>query len=364
MSEFFSNLLDRHLGTCNVVKPRCRSRFETETTGSAIPLPIDHSGTDETGDENLERQDIVVRSPENHSIKPPINSIETQKIDTEVKLPVDQTDPVDPVGDNLERQNDLIRSTAITSILTDVNALEMEPHLGSLVSRQQDSRSVKLKPVEQPNPKEKNAPRQVFQRQSIVETEGQRTLPGDLVKRISATQPNEEANALTSELGYRSKGKLDSRIRTMPARLQGHQKVRPAEHAETNNLDRSIVTGMGNAADIAKEPAALDEAEKVGSSDSDQKRQYAFASDNRDMSRDDSLEPPKWFSRMQPEFVRRWNELESKSQPEPVINVTIGRIEVKATRLREQEQHRQQKKPSGVMSLDKYLSQSGWGGRG
>jgi hypothetical protein len=369
MSEFFSNLIDRHLGTCKVVEPRGRSRFETEVAGSAIPLPIDHSGTDETGDENLERQDSVVRLPENHSVGPPVNSIEPQRIDPEVKLPVDHTDPVDAMGDSLERQDDLIRPTANDSISADVNAPEMEPHLGTPVLWQQNWQSVK-QPVEQTNPKEENAPRQVIYRHSTVETGSQRTMPGDLSKRISGTNPTEEASAHTSELGYRFEGELDNRIRTMLARLQDRQNVRPAEYAETNISDQSVVTRPDNDDDTEKDrgaqpllvPPLFDVSEKVGSSkvgssDTDQARQYAFASDNRDISRDGSLEPPTWVSAMQAEFNRRWNELNSKSEPEPVINVTIGRVEVRAVQADAPKKAKHQKKPSGVMSLDEYLNQ-------
>lgn len=365
MSGFFTNLLDRHLGTCNVVEPRGRSRFETEVAGSAILLPIDHSGTEETGDENLERQDNVVRILENHSVRPHVNSIEPQRIDTEVKLPVDHTEPVGARGDNLECRDDLIRPTANDSISADVNAPEMKPHPDIPVLRQQDWQPVILKPVEQTNPKEENAPRQVIHRHSTVVTENQRTLPWDLPKPISRANPTEEANVHTSELGYRFEGELDNRVRTTLARLQDRQNVRPAEPAETNNLDRSVVTKPGNADDAEKDRAAqpllvaplFDESEKVGSSDTDQERQYAFASDNRDISRDGSLEPPTWFSDMQAEFNRRWNELNSKSEPEPVINVTIGRVEVRAVQADAPKKAKHQKKSSGVMSLDEYLNQ-------
>lgn len=365
MSEFFTNLLDRHLGTCNVVEPRGHSRFETEVAGSAIPLPIDHSGTDETGDENLERQDSVVRIPENHSVEPPVNSIKPQRIDAEVKLPVDHTDPVDAMGDNLERQDDLIRPTANDSISADVNAPEMEPHFGTPVLRQQDWQSVKPKPIEQTNPKEENAPRQVIHRHTTVVTENQRTMPGDLPKRISGTNPTEEANAHTSELGYHFEGDLDNRIRTILARLQDRQNVRPAEHAKTNNLNRSVVTRQDTAGDTEKEPAAqpllvgpiFDESKKVGSSASDQGQQQAMASTDRDMSWSGSLDPPSWLYEVQTEFNQRWNELNRRSEPEPVINVTIGRVEVRAVQTDTPKQTKRQKKPTGVMSLDEYLKQ-------
>lgn len=47
---------------------------------------------------------------------------------------------------------------------------------------------------------------------------------------------------------------------------------------------------------------------------------------------------------------------------EPVINVTIGRIEVRANQSQAPEQTRKKKKPSGVMSLDHYLKQRTQGG--
>ena len=328
MSEFFTNLLDRHLGTCNVVEPRGRSRFETEVAGSAIPLPIDHSGTDETGGKNPERQDRVVRILENHSVGPPVNSIEPQRMDPEVKLPVDHTERVNTTEDNLVRQDDLIQSTANDSISADVNAPEKEPHLGTPVLRQQDGHPV-------------------------------------IPKSVAQTTPVKEASAQTSELGYRFEGELDNRIRTMLARLQDRQNVRPAEYAETNNSDQSVVTKPDNADDTEKDRAAqpllvaplFDVSEKVGSSDTDQERQRAFATDNLDISRDGSLEPPTWFFDIQAEFNRRWNELDSKSEPEPVINVTIGRVEVRAVQADAPKKAKHQKKPSGVMSLDEYLNQ-------
>ena len=365
MSEFFTNLLDRHLGTREVVEPRTPSRFETEVAGSATPLPIDHSVTDETGDENLERRDRMVRIPENHSVGPPVNSIEPQRIYPEVVLPVDHADPVDAMGYNLERRDDLIRPTANDSILADVNAPEMEPHHDALVLRQQDWQSFKPKPVEQTNPKEENVPRQVIHRNSTLETESQRMLRGDLPERISGRNPTKEANPHISELDYPFEGELDNRIRAMLARLQDRQKIQPSERAETNILGRSVDTIPDNTDDTEKyrkvqaplvEPL-LDETEKVGLSDAAQERQHVFASDNRDIFKDGSLESPSWLPDIQAEFNRRWNEVNSKSEPEPVINVTIGRVEVRAVQADRPKKTKPQKKTSSVMSLDEYLNQ-------
>jgi hypothetical protein len=196
-------------------------------------------------------------------------------------------------------------------------------------------------------------------------TENQPTLPGDLPKRISGTNPTEEANAHTSELGYHFESELDTRITTMLARLQDHQKVRPAEYSETNNLDRSVISRSDTAGDTEKDRVAqpalvaplFDESEKVGSSDTDQARQYAFALDKPDISQDGSLEPPSWFSDMQAKFNRRWNERNHKTESDPVVNVTIGRVEVRAVPADTPQKTRRKKKPSRVMSLDAYLNQ-------
>ena len=75
------------------------------------------------------------------------------------------------------------------------------------------------------------------------------------------------------------------------------------------------------------------------------------------------LQTPTWLSERQSE-LRKGNGLflkDSRVETEPVTNVTIGRIEVRAAP-REIEQSRRKKKPSGVMSLDKYLSQRTQGG--
>ena len=53
---------------------------------------------------------------------------------------------------------------------------------------------------------------------------------------------------------------------------------------------------------------------------------------------------------------------ESKAETEPVTNVTIGRIEVRAIPPSSAEKTERRKKPSGIMSLDNYLSRQKQGG--
>lgn len=69
----------------------------------------------------------------------------------------------------------------------------------------------------------------------------------------------------------------------------------------------------------------------------------------------DPLEPPSWL----PEIETRFNpHLKDKEvQTEPVINVTIGRVEVRAIQTDSATQAKTPNKPSGIMSLDDYLTQ-------
>ena len=70
-----------------------------------------------------------------------------------------------------------------------------------------------------------------------------------------------------------------------------------------------------------------------------------------------TLQIPAWLTDMQTELNNRWREINAQSQAEPVINVTIGRVEIRATNPEPAKPGRTEKKPTGVMSLDDYLKQ-------
>lgn len=74
------------------------------------------------------------------------------------------------------------------------------------------------------------------------------------------------------------------------------------------------------------------------------------------------LEVPAQLLKRQSDGDKQFLLKESETETEPVVNVTIGRIEVRATRPPEPGQPRPRKKPSGVMSLDQYLGRRVQGG--
>jgi len=73
------------------------------------------------------------------------------------------------------------------------------------------------------------------------------------------------------------------------------------------------------------------------------------------------LEPPPIRFDGQSEAVRK-SSPGGASETEPVINVTIGRIEIRAVQDREHKEGARQAKPSGIMSLDQFLQRRTSGG--
>ena len=60
---------------------------------------------------------------------------------------------------------------------------------------------------------------------------------------------------------------------------------------------------------------------------------------------------------MQAELSSRWQMSTPQAETEPVVNVTIGRVEVRAVQTKSTSKPETRQKPSGVMSLHEYLKQ-------
>lgn len=70
-----------------------------------------------------------------------------------------------------------------------------------------------------------------------------------------------------------------------------------------------------------------------------------------------ALQLPGWLADIQAGFHNRWRELNQQVESEPVVNVTIGRVEVRAVQDKPAKQAQTRNRPSGVMTLDAYLKQ-------
>ena len=68
------------------------------------------------------------------------------------------------------------------------------------------------------------------------------------------------------------------------------------------------------------------------------------------------MQNPDWLSQLQSELNQRQREISNQIESETVVNVTIGRVEVKAIQTDSAQKPKSSNKPSGIMSLDDYLT--------
>lgn len=69
------------------------------------------------------------------------------------------------------------------------------------------------------------------------------------------------------------------------------------------------------------------------------------------------LQTPEWVAEIKTDLKNRYRKINTQAGPEPVVNVTIGRVEVRAVQTVSVKQAKTRNKPSGIMSLDDYLKQ-------
>lgn len=77
----------------------------------------------------------------------------------------------------------------------------------------------------------------------------------------------------------------------------------------------------------------------------------------RNTDRDGLLQPPNGLGEIQSILNNRLQASAPLQAPEPVVNVTIGRIEIKAIQEDSPKIEKISNKPSGIMNLDDYLAQ-------
>jgi hypothetical protein len=334
MIDFFSTMINRHLGTVDVVKPRSRARFEPESgSTAAVNIPTDHRGTE---------QSPVYRENELHPF--PGKSSEVN-----------------------------------------FNVLEKEDHLNIPVTQEQCAPVFKSEVIVPRDRRKVEAPN--------VELPQQRTAPM-MQPGIPSTEKHEPP---VEHRHYETliektppdisllKSELEDRIEGLLQRLRGPQNsqlpVTGAGNPDQGNLFQPLEMGERDQDPKFHTPSVMPSQEgreemskpskqQIGSLFLEGRKPAANESPEPIISSTEpnppntgSLELPSWLSEMQAAFSQRWQKMHSNSEAEPVINVTIGRVEVRAVQTESPKQSKRKNKPVGVMSLDEYLSQRGRGGR-
>ena len=331
MSDLFSSLLHRHQGTCDVVKPRSRSRFETEATSSDIPF--NRSEADEPGEENTASRALAARI----SVHPLPDTkdvhIKPLQIEVQENRPADQPLPLNTRDENHDHKP-LIQPASDISPVEDIYERGIKPLTDKSVRGKREEASAGPAPV-------------------------------------SRTEMVERYQEPMAEPKHRLDGNLDPQISAMLDRIENLGSVVSAPQEELYASERVPSTceaDSGNALDIPmrrppQQAPMNDGAERADGPNTKGPIQPETASDHRDQQHGTRLDLPPWFSEIQAQSMLTRNRPDSEPPPKPVINVTIGRIEVKAAKMQAAPWVPQPQKPSGVMSLEKYLRQSERGGR-
>lgn len=305
MSDFLENLLNRYTGTGEKVLPRTRARFEpdAETTFFA--------GYTQKNSPHLTS---AATSPANGTAENTLdnNSPEKRQVDS-------QKGPV--IGSGEYFSSSITKNRSIPETDTDI-------HMD--VDKKKAHTSEPLTPDSQP-------------RESVRKDKTGNALD-DKVEKVSIRSSTLEKQ------GYLT------RLKKKGTPIHGDM-IDVQESHNKQQADQHLTVGSGVTSEFPVDPTKPE----LSSPEPPLKRTIRK---NIDIGYQGLLGMPAWLSRHESESDSGLFDKNSKAETEPVINVTIGRIEVKATKLREPEQPRQQKKPSGVMSLDKYLSQSERGSRG
>ncbi len=123
-------------------------------------------------------------------------------------------------------------------------------------------------------------------------------------------------------------------------RIRSMQSVMGDSKAPTNESALNIAD---NSLDSVPVPAQTN----------NQKNGIPTAGDEHRYASNNSTQPPLWMS----ELSARLNTgaRGKEANVDPVINVTIGRVEVRAVQADSPKKIKQSKKPSGIMPLDEYL---------
>ena len=315
MNSFLINMINRHQDRVEKVQPRIRSMFEPEPGGD---FSGGHSFADTAKVHSNELPETAIANHE-LSDKPAIteNSFHEYRRETtrpvyneqlaengqhpgNFDLPSFGKEPFDSINERIDDVLDMLdEKTELTRSFSNLN---------------RPQRSISFKAADK--------------------TANAKPMPDEtgLTRRIEET---------LKRLNYRS-----DFIEKSKSGFEGHGKVLPDNSAISKDdpSEPVISQPVKNAGELAEPPIKIIK-QKIQETHNPKKGQAG------------SLQVPAWLTGMQTDLNNRWRKINAESQAEPVINVTIGRVEVRAVNKDVENPTPVRKKNTGVMSLEDYLKQ-------
>ena len=335
MNDFFTNLVDRHLGTCDTIQPRTLSRFESDDGRVAAASPGEDTNprVSEWGHTMEPRSGFSAEAP---TVRLHESESVDEKKDHSFPPCLEQSDSVTN-PDFTEQQTSFSVSHVFPGKLHNIQPSDTDRYSSQSEQRQRETNRTASINLEHTVFRDRDAQRS-FTELNELECEN-----------------NSERDLHVGE--YYLENELDLRIRALLQRLvvDDMSPTTEAAHDDNNSQkNESLISPLSeNKASSMDTVVAslLDTAPILEQQAGHQDK--SFDDDRENTALNGWLQTPSWLSEIEAQFKQRFPEKEVN--PEPVINVTIGRVEVRAVQSETPKNTQRGKKPTGVMTLDEYL---------
>jgi hypothetical protein len=309
MSNFIEHLINRHLGKGEMLLPRARARFEP-AAAELLPQDVEDDST------RITSTGSNVKPPNNI---PAANTITMNEYNP-AKQPVhEQQEPVIKFAKSYSSPGPIPQS------IPDATVKPVVPITNVDMNRSEISKNKLKESPGTPN----ESPRQ-DEIENSLEHNIQNTPGGSLPQ-------GEQGNSIKP--GYASNPINIITVKTQ----ENSDDQRPQQRPSTAH---ELSPSTGFPLDITGPEPNITESQAVFT-----------AFQNTGSEAGGLLEAPAWLSHKQSELPKELFLMESKAEVEPVINVTIGRIEVRAVKQQEPPPPRRFVPPKPKLSLDDYLEQ-------
>lgn len=342
MNGFFNNLVNRHLGTCDTIQPRLSGRFETNKNS----MPVANG----TITDITENEQTLQTSGESFFTDSPI--VTDRKADSaERKNNFSPLSHTDQNQANTPTEPDTIKTNFTRNNLAEKNINNINSQLLSEKSKITDSLNGNKQSdhtfIKQSQKKQSTL---LDNNRTIHDHTGNKSDTLDKIMR--------EKNALSRVSASEgiSESELNHRIQAMIQHLtkDASSLDTSGNHNNKNNDDALVSTLSKTKAPQLDSTIPPENLSPVAKRKRIQEENN-FSKNTDTPTNQSQLEPPSWLADMASQLTQGLQNTEQKA--DPVINVTIGRVEVRAVQKDEPRKAQQTKKPNGVMTLDNYLKQ-------
>ncbi|NOZ53819.1 MAG: hypothetical protein GXP08_11925 [Gammaproteobacteria bacterium] len=369
MTDFFTNLIDRHLGIGDIIQPRIPGRFEMDSAQLAAASPDEGINPVESESEQTLRpsqpsrdvfypgqkktasdinfQESMVNNG-HHSGEPRSTFVvDTPTItpdESDVTINKDFSTSSFQKENNVSIQSGLPEQQAIFPApgkSNDTQGLNIDRYSRPVSQQQQHTQADKTNLVDdkQKTFNDKHVPINRNDSYGVM-----RDHPSPPTSLAGEQHPE-------NELNHRIHAMLQ---RLMDAPAPSMTEPAPGDQSHNESPIPAVSEEKASLLDVAATLTAIPGEATPNVNRQTPREEKKHSSDNDNLRRNSQLDAPAWL----PEIEARLSQLQpAEIKTEPVINVTIGRVEVRAVQSEIPQPVKRQKKPVGVMSLDDYLRQ-------